>query len=85
MVQRAKVVIEFDDPGLLTKVISPELVDGIGSESITITKGKDALTLNITTDEIKDLRATLNSYLRWLDTALVTRNTIRSWKDGTFT
>ena len=83
--QTARVVLDIDDPRALINIISPEMVDEMNSHCVTMSQGEGSLTIEIIQDDIRDLRAILNSYLRWLETAKDTQETVRRWKDGDLT
>ena len=58
MVQNAKVVIEVDDPDLLTKIINPEMVEGMGSDIVS-----DIVALGLAVPQMGKLDCSINFHL----------------------
>ena len=78
----AKIEIESGSSEMLSKTIAPELDDQLGPGNIDVVRKDDKLEITISAEELQHMRAALNSYLRWIDTAVSTRDTLRKWKDG---
>ena len=81
----ADLVIDSTDIEDLRISLQPELLSSLDDGCVTVTQEDNKMTIHITSDDISELRAILNSYLRWLDTADRTRHTLRRWKNGSLT
>lgn len=69
----AKFVFKFDSEKELKIVagsISPEIKNKIPKTNVKIKIEKTTYFLDIISDDISSLRAAINSYLRWINTAI---------------
>ena len=69
----AKFVFKFDSEKELKIVagsLSPEIKNKIPKTNVKIKIDKTTYYLEIKSDEISSLRAAINSYLRWINTAI---------------
>lgn len=73
MINKASFIFTFkgsEESKLIAKAISPEIHHKIPKTFVTLSFSKNILTLTIKSDEISTLRASCNSYLRWINTAI---------------
>lgn len=73
MSQKASFIFTFnshDKAHLIATAISPEVKHKIPKTVVTLTIIKNILTLNIESNDVTNLRAACNSYLRWINTAI---------------
>ena len=61
---------------VLEKSIAPEAATDMPRTKITVERVGDELIVDIEAEDASSLRATLNSYLRWLDLAIKTRDMV---------
>jgi tRNA threonylcarbamoyladenosine modification (KEOPS) complex Pcc1 subunit len=69
----AKFIFKFDSEKELKIVadsISPEIKNKIPKTNVKIKIDKTTYFLDIISDDISSLRAAINSYLRWINTAI---------------
>lgn len=50
--------------------LAPEVADPVPGTIVEVTAGEDGLDLSVAADDVASMRAALNSYLRFTDTAL---------------
>ena len=73
MSQKASFIFTFkshDKAELIATAISPEVKHKIPKTIVTLTITKNILALNIESNDVTNLRAACNSYLRWINTAI---------------
>lgn len=73
MINKASFIFTFKsskESKLIAKAISPEIKHKIPKTIVTLSFTKNILNLTIESDDITTLRASSNSYLRWINTAI---------------
>ena len=72
-------VLDFDtssDAKVVYDALSPEIKNRIPKTKVKVNLEKTVLKLEVEADDISSLRATSNSYLRWINTALNVKKTV---------
>jgi len=59
-----------EDASVIAQSLSPEIRHKIPKSNVTFSVDETKLTMTIESEDISSLRATCNSYLRWIQTAL---------------
>ena len=59
-----------DDAKIIANALLPEIVHRIPKTRVELQVEKKDLLLTVTAKEVSSLRAAVNSYLRWIDTAV---------------
>ena len=75
----AKIIINIEseiDAKIIVESISPEIKKKIPNTKVNIYSNKNKIFLDIASKNISSLRASCNSYLRWIDTAKNVKNSI---------
>ena len=71
--RNASFIFNFDsnsEAEIVLKSINPEINNKIPKTNAQIKKDKNRIYLNIYSEDTSSLRAAINSYLRWIKTAL---------------
>jgi len=72
---RKKATFQFffdssDEAEIVASSLSPELKQKIPKTSVNITQSDATLFITIQSNDLSSLRASVNSYLRWMNTAV---------------
>lgn len=73
MKKKASFIFNFDsseEAKVVAESLSPEVKHKIPKANVEIFLFKNALSLEIESDDVSTLRAACNSYLRWVNTAI---------------
>ncbi|MFW6122231.1 MAG: KEOPS complex subunit Pcc1 [Petrotogales bacterium] len=73
MNKKASFIFTFnsiEEAELVAESLSPEVKHKIPKANVEIYFSKNALSLNIESEDLSSLRAACNSYLRWINTAI---------------
>lgn len=73
MKKKASFIFNFDsseEAKVVAESLSPEVKHKIPKANVEISLFKNALSLEIESDDVSTLRAACNSYLRWVNTAI---------------
>lgn len=73
MNKKASFIFNFDtfkEAKLVSESLYPEIKQKIPKTNVEISISKNILYLNIESEDVSSLRATCNSYLRWINTAI---------------
>jgi tRNA threonylcarbamoyladenosine modification (KEOPS) complex Pcc1 subunit len=73
MTNKARFLFHFpssQDACVVAQSLSPEIQHKIPKSNVSFSVDKKTLKVTITSEDVSSLRAAVNSYLRWISTAL---------------
>ena len=65
-------IIDPERSGFLAETLRPELTEELNRSTVKVVLKDSELTIHITAEDVVALRASMNSYLRWMKLALDT-------------
>ena len=77
--KKARFKFVFDKPvdaKIINESISPEIKHKVPKTNIEIKQSDKTIFLEITSNDTSSLRAAINSYLRWINTAINVKNIV---------
>ena len=66
----------IQDAEIIEQSLSPEIHQKIPKSDVSLTRSGKILTLTVKSSDVSSLRASCNSYLRWIQTVLAVNNVV---------